>query len=303
MSEEDKTLDWFVDKALDFIKENRGFELELPGGENPLVVGSGNAYYTGRAAYRFAGRRFIHAEDVQAKEEIDKRAGELTGLVVVSASGSRDIIEVAKHAVANKIPVHSISCNHDSELKQELGDKLDQKHVPTPSEKESPTVNTVTYGMMLYGVTHECPEAIRLEIEKIRRPEKGYNRFEAFSMLFPDKMLEISRMTQRKFDEIFGRKVRVISANITNFLHGAAVHDEENELYVGIGLEKKYLDNFGADNRRFHVPLPGYFGPLGYMMVSYSVIGHMQRDRKDFSFLKSIKDYPERERDWIRPEL
>jgi hypothetical protein len=286
-------LSYYVRRALDFIGENRGFKLNLPESRRTLVVGSGNAYWTGRLIYRLSDRKFSHAEEVQAIHHIDSEHEDLGDVTIVSATGSRQVVDVAKYAMDKGLKVNSITCNPNSELKAALGERINE--ILIPSISEPPTINTASYGMMLYGITGEGPKPITDFLQEINAPSQGYATYDSFSTILPDSMLELGRMASWKMHEIFGRSRGTLGTNATQLIHGGAVRDSDRELFIGIGVGGKVFDRIRRvpppEEKRHIVSLPAGFGPLGYFMTTYHIIGMIQEQLNDRGFGRGLETY------------
>ncbi|RLI97774.1 MAG: hypothetical protein DRO99_02445 [Candidatus Aenigmatarchaeota archaeon] len=293
MPPEVATMDEYVRRAIDFFEQAGDYELNLPESDHTLVVGSQNGYLAGRVIYRFAGRVFSHAAEVLAKYEIDTKKDILGDVTIVSASGSRNIVPIAGYALDAGLPVNVIVCKEDSEVKREFGDRINE--ILVPATDEPPTINTSTYGRMVQGITHEDMKTIRKAIRDAPEPEGGYGRFGAFSLILPDNMPEVAEMARWKINgEILGRQAGTIAAYKTNMMHGAGVIDSEKELYVGIGAK---CDEFGTTRgATHHIGVPDGFGPLGYMLLSYHIIGMIQKQYP--AFQERIWEYKKMTSGW-----
>jgi len=99
-----------------------------------------------------------------------------------------------------------------------------------------------------------------------------------------------------------GRSPRPRQAYLTNFMHGAGVTDAGGEVYVGVGLNEQEKEVFEKvfelvpPDRKHHIEVPSGFGPLGYMMVGYAVVGQIQKNYPDFQ--NNIWAYKKRTGDW-----
>ncbi|UCE46595.1 MAG: hypothetical protein JSW47_13345 [Phycisphaerales bacterium] len=312
MAEEIGTLDYYVRKALDFLEQQKDYEFQLPPSEHTLVVGSQTGLLTGRIVYRFAGRSFSHAKEVLAQFEIETKK-DIEDITIVSATGSRQAVHIADYALecASKLKkelrVNAILCDfndddyNNSELRRNFGGKINT--ILVPAIKEPPTVNTATYGMMIKAVTKESIPEIRQVVESLREPEGGYGQFKAFTVISTDGMPEVAEMVDWKLrGEKIGRCVGSMSTHLTNFMHGGAINDADEELYVALGLadvEKEVFEQVlepVAERRKHYVDVPEGFGPLGLMMVGYSVVGQIQRAYPDFQ--KNIGEYGRRAKQW-----
>ena len=118
-------------------------------------------------------------------------------------------------------------------------------------------------------------------------------------------MPEVAEMVDWKLrGEKIGRCIGTMSTHLTNFMHGAGVNDakKKKELYIALGLSKKEKRVFDQvfekvpEERKHYIDVPNDFGPLGYMMVGYSVVGQIQKNYPDFQ--KKIGIYAQRAKEW-----
>ena len=289
------TLDVCVNKALDFFAREGDYDLDLPPSAHTLVVGSQNGWLTGRVLYRFAGRAFSHAAEALAQDEIDTKTALLEDVTIVSATGGRNVVPIARYAMKKGLRVNAIVCNPESQVSKELKGKRGYTEIYVPAIEEPPTINTATYGRMIQGVTHENIKRIRRIVDGLVKHEGFYERFEQFTILLPDHMSEVAFMADWKMNEVFGRQRGSRTMYWTNAMHGGTVRDGRSEAYIGMGVRNRY---FGAEDRRQHIPLPKDFGPLGYLLVAYSVIGRIQRVKKDRGFQENILRYKAGTKGW-----
>jgi hypothetical protein len=311
MAKKVETLDYYVEKALDFFEERGDYTLKLPKSSNTLVVGSQTGLLAGRILYRFAGKFFSHAKEVLARYEIDKKREILGSVTIVSASGTREVVEIADYALENGMQVDAIVCNDESKLNKNFKnhDNYNEILVEIPKKmQEPPTINTVTYGRMIQGIrpynnAHENISVIRKAVKSLNEPKGGYGQFNAYTMILPDSMSEVAEMVDWKLrGEKIGRCVGTTSVYLTNFKHGAGVTDADGEVYVSVGLneqEKKVFEQvleLVPDERKHHIDVPAGFGPLGYMMLGYAVVGQIQKNFP--AFQKNIWDYDKRAKKW-----
>jgi len=301
MPERIETLDYYVRKALDFFEEKGNPTLELPKSTHTLVVGSQTGLLAGRIIYRFAGRSFSHAKEVLAQSEIDAKRNILEDVTIVSATGSRQVVPIAEYALDKGLRVNAVLCNDNSELVNNFGDRINA--IVFPAITEPPTVNTATYGTMIQAVTQENLSEIRKVVESLKEPEGGYGQFKAFSVILTDRMPEVAEMVDWKLrGENIGRCIGTMATHLTNFMHGAAINDADKELYIGLGLNQEEKDVFEqvlkpvADKRKFYIDVPDGFGPLGFMLLGYSVVGQIQKNYPGFQ--NNIGNYKERAITW-----
>ncbi len=301
MAEKIETLDHYVKQALDFFEENKNPTLELPESSHTLVVGSQTGLLAGRIVYRFAGRSFSHAKEVLAQSEIDTKANILEEVTIFSATGSRQVVPIAQYALDKGLRINAILCNEESELVNKFGKKINDKVFS--ALKEPPTINTSTYGSMIQAVTQENLSEIRQVVESLQEPEGGYGRFKAFSVIFTDSMPEVAEMVDWKLrGENIGRCIGSISTHLTNYMHGAAINDADKELYIGLGLTQEEKGVFEQvlkpvdKDRKYCIDVPDGFGPLGFMLLGYSVVGQIQKNYPGFQ--KNIDAYKQRAETW-----
>lgn len=301
MAKKIETLDYYVRQALDFFEETINYALALPKSTHTLVVGSQTGLLAGRIIYRFADRSFSHAKEVLAQSEIDAKRNILEDVTIVSATGSRQVVPIADYALERKLKVNAILCNYKSELKVNFEGKINT--IPVPAIKEPPTVNTATYGTMIQAVTHENLSEIRRVVESLQGPEGGYGQFKAFSVILTDRMPEVAEMVDWKLrGENIGRYTGSMSTHLTNFMHGAAINDADKELYIAIGLsqeEKKVFEQVLEPvdkERKYYIDVPDGFGPLGFMLLGYSVVGQIQKNYPGFQ--NNVGDYEQRVKNW-----
>jgi hypothetical protein len=302
MVEKIETLDYYVIKAVDFIEKQGNLTFDLPESNHTLVVGSQNGLLTGRIIYRFAKRSFSHAKEVLAQCEIDAKRNILKDVTIVSATGSRQVVPIASYALERGLKVNAILCNYNSELKKNFDGEINVIACPAIIE-EPPTVNTATYGTMIQAVTHENVSEIRRVVESLKEPQRGYGQFNAFNIITTDSMPEVAEMVDWKLrGEMIGRCTATMATHLTNFMHGGAINDADKELYVALGLTTEEKEVFEQvlepvpEERKHYVDVPDSFGPLGFMMLGYSVVGQIQKNYP--AFQKNIEDYGRRARKW-----
>ena len=301
MAKKIETLDYYVRQALDFFEENKNPILELPKSSHTLVVGSQTGLLAGRIIYRFAGRSFSHAKEVLAQSEIDAKRNILEDVTIVSATGSRQVVPIARYALDKGLRVNAILCNENSELEENFGGRINA--LTFSALKEPPTINTSTYGSMIQAVTQENLSEIRQVIESLKEPRGGYGRFKAFSVIFTDSMPEVAEMVDWKLrGENIGRCIGSMSTHLTNYMHGAAINDAKKELYIGVGLsqeEKKVFEQVLKPvdkERKYYIDVPDGFGPLGFMLLGYSLVGRIQKNYPGFQ--NNIGIYKQRAKKW-----
>ncbi len=117
-------------------------QIDLTQFHTPLVVGSGNGYYTGRIVFRDIGAYYANESEVDRKLE---NIPSITDVVVVSASGEKHapiILEAAKRHGKNTFLISSSESS--------TGRSIADHSIIMPKIREPYTYNTSTYfGYML----------------------------------------------------------------------------------------------------------------------------------------------------------
>jgi hypothetical protein len=289
-----KTLDHYVRKALEFLEKSGSYTLRLPESRMTLVTGSQNGYQTGRILYGFGrGRLFVHEPEALAFDRIESNSGSIDDVTIVTATGSRDVVAIAGDALRNGLRVNAVVCRHDSPLERQFGKRLNIIHVP--SIEEPPTVNVATYGRMIQGITHEDPKKISHLLDSFDKCSGKIIGFDQFTILLPGTMPEIAAMADWKSGELFGRQRHVRVFYAAGYMHGAGVTEGEKECYISLGFQN---NDFGRPENRIDIPVPEGFGPLGYMMSSYYILGMIQKAKGDTLFQSNIADYYGRMKGW-----
>ncbi len=117
-----------------------------------------------------------------AHYEIDTKRQILKDVTTVSASGSRQVVPIARYDLDAGLSVNAILCNPRSEPKKSLGSNINE--TLALATDEPPTINTVTYGMLIQGLTYEDSSKIMEVVKTLKEPEGGYGQFNAFTLFF-----------------------------------------------------------------------------------------------------------------------
>jgi hypothetical protein len=312
-TEKIETLDYYVGKGLDFFEAAGDYALALPPCKRPLVIGSQSGYWAGVQMFRSARRAFASAKEVNAQYVIDTEAASLDGVVLVSATGSRQMVPLADYALKRDLPVYLIVCKANSQVTKEFKSNAKYTEILVGgmdrAPAEPPTINTNTYGRMLQGVTHEDPRVIRRLLTAMPKPVGGYTRASALTIIVSDRMEAVGEMVGWKINgEKIGRQAGGIAKYLTNLMHGAFVVDAPGELYVALGLNAKEQAALAKvleavpSERKLTVDLPeGQNGPLAVMLAGYSIVGRFQE--KFPAFQNNIPHYAQRSAkwEWISP--
>ena len=228
------TLDQIVLEAIDlYVQQVDLPQLDLSGYHTPLVVGSGNGYYTGRILFRNLGAFFATESEVEAKlANIDS----ITDVVVISASGEKHapiILNTAKQYQKNTLLVSSSI--------QSSGRDIAGHTIVMPRVREPYTYNTSTYfGYMLA----ETPD---LDLMKLRGfitdtlenkiAKINFAKYSSFCMVIPNEFVLLREMFETKFIELFGRRVARDIFSYEQMKHATTVIQDDHELFLCFGNE------------------------------------------------------------------
>jgi hypothetical protein len=92
-------------------------------------------------------------------------------------------------------------------------------------------------------------------------------------------------MLDKKFVEMFGRKVPYSIYSSEYIKHATTVVERKDELYISFGKKNSLWGK-----NRLHVPLPKDAGYGTMMAISYYIMGQIQKSRPPW-FKKNIEDY------------
>jgi len=269
------SLNLSVLKALDFFQKNPPIRLSLKKYSFPIVVGSGNAYNTGKIIFSDQPAVFANESNLKAKLKAHKkliRAGVINQAVIISASGEKDA--TWEIATAKKYGLKTIlmTCGANSSGAKIADQVLVYKKIAEPQ-----TYNISTYLGMIILVSKEKPETIIKFIQKIKLPKK-FDQYSAYSFIIPDEMAEITPMLDIKKHELFGPHLSLRSFSFGDARHAKFVMPWEKELVISLG-KNKY---FGKKEHRFEINLPKNYGPGLVMTLTYYLIGKIQASKKPY---------------------
>ena len=236
------TLDLIVLNTIDLYKNTIHLpKLDLTQFQTPIVVGSGNGYYTGSILFRNLGAFFATESEIEAKLA---NIPAITDVVVVSASGEKHapiILNAAKKYNKNTLLISS--------SERSSGRDIADQSIVMPKIEEPYTYNTSTYfGYMLA----EDPSLDMSQLEKfvtttleneIRKVDFG--KYTSFCIVIPDQFVLIREMFETKFIELFGRKIARDVFSYEQMKHATTVVQDDDELFICFGNNTgiRYGDN------------------------------------------------------------
>ncbi len=284
-------LDVVVDGALLMLSTATLPEVEVSF-KRPLVIGSGNAESTGRIIFRDTDAVFANETNF---EEVIERAGEIDGAVLISASGSKHSVNIAKRLEELQIPSILFTNNTDAPA----GSFMEKEHVRVfPRNREPYTYNTSTYISMILAKTKEDPHAILSHIESNNKVGVDLAHFNGFTFVLPPNITLIAPMLRTKFDELFGTKLSPRFFTPEEIKHAKTIVPDERELFIYVGMEEL---GWGEEGRKIELTLtnketvggslttelPGLAAALA---TCYHFIGQIQRAHPPY-FKDNIESY------------
>jgi len=253
--------------------------------KRPLVVGSGNAEATGKIIFKNTDAVFASENNFEEKL---KNIKEIDGVVLISASGGKHAISIAKVSKQYSKNITLITNKQDSHALKELNLSLGDEEYVFPKNREPYTYNTSTYMGMILGSTSENPERISNFIET-NISKISFSRlasYDKFFLIVPTKFYGITRMLEVKFVELFGRNIGREVATEESITHAMTVVPAR-ELFISFGVENK---TWGKEEDRMFIPLSENADYGEMMAVGYYVIGKIQEQHHQY-FKENIVEY------------
>lgn len=235
----------------------------------PLVVGSGNAEATGRII--FAANDAVFASESSYLQALSKTP-DIDGAIVISASGSKHAIEIAKTLKERDLPMVIFTNNTSAPA----ASFFEPENVRIfPKNREPYTYNTSTYLGMILADTGEDSLAIKRFIESTLNSEliPTLSAASAFTFILPSEYSEIRAMLRTKFDELFGPKVMGRFFIPEELKHAKTVVSDPDELFIN-------FTNISTDRNELRLSLPeGYAGALA---TAYFLVGLIQQSKPSY---------------------
>ena len=251
--------------------------------KKPLVVGSVNAAFTGRVL--FSDRDVVFADESNFLDKLNNIKG-IDGAILISASGSKHAILIARELKKRNITTFLITNNENAPAKKYI---VKENLFVFPKNREPYTYNTSTYMGMMFGHTHEDPAHIYNFILKKTQKEikKDFAKYDAYYLLVPEKFSEMKGMFLTKFDEMFQPAVSGRVFTFEESKHAKTVVRSDKELFISFGEENKY---YGPVKNRMHITLPREINYAGFLAIVYYVLGKVQGAYPPY-FQKGIAAY------------
>lgn len=262
-------LDVVVFEALDLIGESL-LPDAWPHFKKPIVIGSVNAAATGRII--FADTEAVFADESTYEDVLNKVTG-IDGAVVVSASGSKHSILIAK-TLKNKGIDSVLFTNNPAAPAKEFF--ADDRVFTFPRNIEPYTYNTSTYLSMIFSKTKESAIETKSFIKNEVEPKllRNFGCYSAFTIIVPAKFSEIRSMLRTKFDELFGPHIVGRIFTEEEVKHAKTVVTSGDELFISLGVKNEH---YGLVSNRLSVAIPKEAGYGSMLAISYFVIGQIQK--------------------------
>lgn len=249
----------------------------------PFVVGSGNAFNTGKII--LANRPAIFASESDFKQKLISHRSLIKSkiiqqAIIISASGEKDAVWEIIAAKRAGLKTFLLTCSPGSQ-----GTKLADKTIIYSKISEPQTYNISTYLGMILSKSQESPAAIKTFLQRIKLP-KNLANYQAYAFILPDEFAAITPMIEIKKHELFGPHL-----SIRAFTHGEARHAKfvmpwDKELVISLG-NNLY---FGLAKHRYQIKMPKKYGPGLVMALSYYLVGKIQASKPPY-YQKNIAKY------------
>ncbi len=276
-------LDQGVISALNFFMKNKPPRLDLKKFQFPIVVGSGNAYNTGKII--FSKQLAIFANESNFKNIIKSyspliKNKAIKQALIISASGEKDAVWELKLAKKKGLKTTLLTCNPDSSGAKVADEVINYKKIPEPY-----TYNISTYLGMVLSTEKEEVKKIKTFVKKQKLP-RNFKKYKAYSFVLPDEFAEIVPMLDIKKNELFGPHLNVRAFTYGEARHAKFVIPWEKELVISLG-KNKY---FGESKHRWEINLPKKINNSLVMALTYYLIGKIQKSKPPY-FKKNIKKF------------
>lgn len=272
--------------ALELFESQGVPKLNLGNYKKPLVIGSVNAFFTGKILFNKLSAVFANESDYKNKIKANP---DIDGCILISASGAKHAIPMAKFLKTKKIATKLLTNNPDAPAKKYID--ADNFFV-FPKNREPYTYNTSTYMGIILGHTKENPKAIKEFILKSVKPisDKKKINYDSYYLIIPSEFDPIRDMFLTKFDEILQPIVSGRCFTVDQSMHAKNVIISDKELFISFGVDNK---DYGLKKNRLYIPLPdkANFGAL--MAIGYYVIGRIQNSHPSY-FQQNIQNYMKR---------
>lgn len=276
-------LDKIVLAGLDFFSANKPYALKLKSKDIYFVVGSVNAYNTGRMLFSDQAALFADEGNFLTLLKTYKnliKEKKIKEAIVISASGEKDSIWEVKAARRAGLKTTLFTCNDQSSAAKLADRSFFFKKIAEPY-----SYNFSTYLGMLLSHTQEDPKKIKEFLLALKIPKKFKNS-RYFSFILPDRFKAIAEMIKVKDEELFGPYSSLRAYPEGSARHAKFICQAKDELVISFG-KNPY---FGNKQQRWEIAWPknGDYGLA--LSLSYFLCGLIQTQKPDH-FKKGLPNY------------
>lgn len=276
-------LDKIVLAGLDFFQENQPPQMNFKKTITRFVVGSVNAYNTGRML--FHGQSAFFADEGNFKESLKInrdliKQKTIKEAIIISASGEKDSIWEVRAAKKAGLHTQLLTCNADSSAA-----KIADKVFCFRKIAEPYSYNFSTYLGMILSVSKENPKIIKDFITRLKTP-KNFKKYNFFTFILPDKYKAIVDMINVKNDELFGPYASLRAYSEGTARHAKFICQSPEELIISFGQN----DYFGDVKQRWPIKLPNNANFGFVLALSYYLTGLIQRQKPPY-FKQGLPNY------------
>jgi len=276
-------LNAIVLKGLDFFIKNKTLRLNLKHQSFCFVVGSVNAYNTGRMLFHDQAALLADEGNFLAQLKTYKnliKNKSLKEAIIISASGEKDSVWEIKAAKKAGLKTTLLTCSANS-----TGAGLADKVYSFRKIAEPYSYNFSTYLGLILSATQENPVKIKALLKKIK-PPRHFKKYSFFTFILPDKFKAIVDMINVKDDELFGPYSSLRAYAEGSARHAKFICTSDKELVIS--FNKNHY--FGSLKNRWEINLPkeANFGLV--LSLAYYLCGLIQALKPAY-FKKGIANY------------
>lgn len=251
--------------------------------KKPLVVGSVGAYAASTIV--FNNTSAVLADESSYTGALETNP-DIDGAFLLSASGSKHAIELAKELMKRNIPTRLITNN---KVAPALGIVGTENTFVFPKNREPYTYNTSTYMGMIFARTKESPEAIHQFIEEQVKDliPKNIGEYGAYVFIVPPYFHNVRKQFLIKYDELFGPYAVGRAFTTEEMKHAKTVVTSPKEVFISFG-EKDPQAHLRSNY--VHIPLPEGADYAAMMAIAYYTVGRIQAGKPAY-FKGRIREY------------
>ncbi|MEX2340907.1 MAG: hypothetical protein WD605_01145 [Candidatus Paceibacterota bacterium] len=246
----------------------------------PLVIGSAGAETVGRILFNQSDAVFASESNFESAFD---RVPEIDGAVLISASGGKHAVELARKLKERGLPAVLFTSNPEASAMEYFEAKAVRLF---PKNREPYTYNTSTYLGMILADTGEKAGEIKRFIATHFADDlvPTLSSSTAFTFILPGEFAELRSMLRTKFDELFGPKLVGRFFTTEEVKHAKTVIADDNELFLN------FTGRPLGQSKELALSLPERYA--GALAATYFVVGLIQRSQPPY-FKNNIVRYSE----------